>query len=46
MRGNFGYPDPDCFHECFWRCYDSIGDAQQCWIACAYLCPEATAAPF
>jgi uncharacterized CHY-type Zn-finger protein len=39
-----GYPDPECFHECFWRCVDTTGDAQWCWIACAYACPEVVVA--
>jgi predicted amidophosphoribosyltransferase len=36
-----GYPDPECFHECFWRCVDSTGDAEWCWRACAWICPPA-----
>lgn len=40
--GTRSYPDPDCFHDCFWRCFDGTGDAQWCWIACDYLCPPAT----
>ena len=34
------YPDPECFHDCFWRCFDSTGDAEWCWRMCAWVCPQ------
>ncbi len=43
MSGS-GFPDPECFHDCYWRCVDATGDAQWCWIGCSYVCPESTLA--